>query len=157
MSLTIAAAVIGMIYFADDGATTTANPAEEEIVAPTDISIEDAQSLDLARAFIGYIDAGDYAGSWEAAGPYFQSETTADQWEQIAKPVREQLGAVMERRVASVQRTSSLPGSPDGEYEVVQFHTVFSEVEGIAVETMIMLKGEAGWQVAGYFVRPALN
>ena len=154
MSLTIAAAIVGVFYFADDGATTSAAhpPAEAEAAAPA--PAEDPESLGRAENFLRFVDAGDWEGSWKATGPFFQSQASAEEWTAMVEPVRAPLGEVKERRLATAQRTSTLPGAPEGEYEVLQFYTDFGDMEGLAIETLVMLLGPDGWEVSGYFVRP---
>ena len=110
--------------------------------------------MESAEKFLTFIDAGDWQGSWDASGAFFQSQASAEEWANIVEPVSEQVGTAESRSLASVQRTSSLPGAPEGDYEVLQFSTSFSNVDGTAVETLIMLEQEDGWGVAGYFVRP---
>ena len=154
MSLTIAAAIVGVFYFADDGATTSAAHPPAKTEASETATAEDAESLPRAENFLKFVDAGDWKGSWGASGPFFQSQATAEEWTAMVEPVRKPLGAVADRRLVSVQRASTLPGAPDGEYEVLQFQTDFEDMEGLAIETLVMLQGPEGWEVSGYFVRP---
>ena len=153
MSLTIAAAVVGVFYFAGTAETTSATHPLDE--AEQQAKVEDPESLDRAENFLRYVDAGDWKGSWDASGPFFRSQASAQEWTEIVEPVRKPLGKAGERRLASVQRASTLPGAPEGEYEVLQFHTEFAEMEGLAIETLVMLQGKDGWEVSGYFIRPA--
>nr|WP_298896631.1 DUF4019 domain-containing protein [uncultured Altererythrobacter sp.] len=156
MSIVIAAAIVGVVYFSDDGAATTAAHPPAETEASQSAPAENPESLDRAENFLKFVDAGDYAGSWQATGPLFQAEASADEWVSMVEPVRKPLGAVKERNLTNVQRASTLPGAPEGEYEVLQFQTDFAGEEGLAIETIVMLQGEQGWEVTGYFVRPAI-
>ena len=152
MSLTIAAAIIGVVYFADDGSpAAVAHPHEE---AAAEAVVEDPASLDRAKNFLKFVDASDWAGSWNAAGVSFRDQATLDEWIGAIQPVRDQIGEFESRKLATVQRTSTLPGAPEAEYEILQYQSKFSAVEGGAVETLIMVQTETGWDVAGYFVRP---
>ncbi|MBH5322789.1 helix-turn-helix domain-containing protein [Aurantiacibacter sediminis] len=152
MSLIIAIAAVALI--AEDTPPTD-TVAGDDFTSEADIAATqtDGESREAAETFIALVDAGDYQGSWEAAGSFFQSKTTAEQWASLVEPVREPLGAVTSREIASVQRADSLPGAPDGEYEVLQFATVFEGRPQAVVETVIMLDSDEGWQVTGYFVR----
>ena len=69
------------------------------------------------------------------------------------KPVRGPLGALKERRLAGVQKANTLPGAPEGEYEVLQFQTRFASEERLFVETVVMIRNGDGFDVAGYFIR----
>ncbi len=148
MSLIVVIAAIAMM--AD-------TPAQTETVAGPDYTSDapamEAASMTAAEAFIALIDAGKWDESWEAAGSFFQAQTTAEDWIAAVEPVRAPLGEVMSREVATVQRTSTLPGMPEGEYEVLQFATVYGGLNQPAIETVVMMDSPEGWQVVGYFIR----
>jgi hypothetical protein len=73
-------------------------------------------------------------------------------WASTIQPVRDPLGAVSSRSVKSITKTKSLPGAPDGEYEVVQFQTSFAN-KSAATETVVVSHEASGWKVDGYFIR----
>lgn len=151
MSLIIAIAAVALM--ADEPRTETVAGPDYTSEAPAETAVQDAASMERAESFLAHIDDGDWEGSWVDAGDYFQSQMSAAQWAEVAEPVRSPLGTVASRELLTVQRTDSLPGAPDGEYEVLQFETSFSGRELAAVETVIMLDTGDGWEVAGYFVR----
>lgn len=154
MSILIAAAMVSVVYFADDGSAVSSTPTAASSEAAAKETPADPESLGRAERFLKHVDDGDWAGSWKAAGAFFQSEVTADEWSEKVEPVREPLGAVKERTLSNVQRASTLPGAPEGEYEVLQFQTDFAAEEALLVETVVMLQGADGWEVVGYFVTP---
>jgi len=45
----------------------------------------------------------------------------------------------------------SLPGTPDGEYVIIQFQSQFMNKEQ-AVETISLSKNSGQWQPLGYFI-----
>ncbi|QZH75586.1 MAG: DUF4019 domain-containing protein [Erythrobacter sp.] len=149
MSIFIAAAVIGLVYAGNPPASPSATGTEPAMQADA----PEAESMERARRFLALVDAGQWEDSWQAAGPFFQSQASAAEWEAIVEPVRAPLGTVNSREVATVQRASTLPGVPEGEYEVLQFSTDFAERNRESVETVIMLQGDSGWEVVGYFIR----
>ena len=61
-------------------------------------------------------------------------------------------GAVSSRTLRSATASSTLPGLPAREYEVVQFQTSFAGMSN-AVETVVLTREESGWKVIGYFIR----
>ncbi|MDE1466558.1 helix-turn-helix domain-containing protein [Aurantiacibacter sp. D1-12] len=152
MSLVIAIAAVTLM---------TDTPIQTETVAGDDYTSEapaqsvsgEAESITQVEEFIALVDAGDWTGSWDAAGAYFQEQTSASEWAAVVEPVRSPLGTVESREVVSVQRANSLPGVPEGEYEVVQFATDFAARDEQSIETVIMLATNDGWQVMGYFIR----
>ncbi|MCK0128222.1 DUF4019 domain-containing protein [Erythrobacter sp. F6033] len=156
MSIVIAAAIIGVVYTSggDDTATTvpaTAQPSSQSS-SSSDTPVE-AASLKQAKAFLAPVDAGDWNKSWNIAGDFFQEQITAAEWAERVSPVRKPLGAVEERRLVSAQQVSTLPGAPEGDYEVLQFQTKFANREGLALETMMMLKNGNSYDVTGYFIQ----
>ena len=156
MSIVIAAAVLAVVSNpSSEAGSSAASPSVDPSSAATSPSAnpEDAESLARAQVFLASVDAGDFAKSWEDAGEFFQSETTVDEWTATVDPVRTPLGEVEERRLASVQRLSTLPGAPDGDYEVIQFQTKFADRELLTIETVIMVRNGDAFDVAGYFIR----
>lgn len=148
MSITIAAAIIVSLGGAPSATQEPTASASEE---PTE-QAQTSESLARAEAFLATVDASDWEGSWDIAGPIFQSQATAEEWVAMVEPVRTPLGAVESRELVTVQQTSTLPGVPEGEYEVLQFRTKFAGAGRLSIETVFMIKGENGWEVNGYFI-----
>ncbi|MDV3256720.1 MAG: DUF4019 domain-containing protein [Sphingomonas sp.] len=110
------------------------------------------QGLDAANSWVGLIDSKRWDDSWSAAGTLFRSQMPQPRWATTISPVRGPLGAVSSRVLKKVTKSSSLPGAPDGEYEVVEFQTSFENMAN-ATETVVLAREEAGWKVVGYFIR----
>ena len=108
--------------------------------------------LNAAHAWVSLIDAKRWDESWNTAGTLFKSQMPQPRWASTIQPVRDPLGTVSSRSVKSVTKTKSLPGVPDGEYEVVQFQTNFSN-KAAATETVVLSHEGSGWKVDGYFIR----
>jgi len=67
---------------------------------------------------------------------------------------RAPFATVTSRTVAWRQATDQFPGAPAGNYVVLQFTTAFEKRP--ATETVtLMLDGDRGWRLAGYFVKPS--
>lgn len=120
-------------------AVSTAGPAEPE-------------SGPAARAWVALLDQQRWADSWTAAGTLFKSKLAQDGWAAQVQAVRQPLGSMSARRLLDVTKASSLPGVPDGEYQILQFMTDFEHKRG-AVETVILAHEGASWRVDGYFIR----
>ncbi len=157
MSIFIAVAVLAVVSTSEDAgdtaAASSAAPAASTAATTAASNREDAESYDVAETFLASVDAGDWQQSWRDAGEFFQTQTTAAEWSAAVDPVRSPLGAVEERKLASVQQLTTLPGAPDGEYEVLRFETKYAEVEGLSIETVIMIRNGSSFNVAGYFIR----
>src|SRR5437763_1552858 len=82
--------------------------------------------LTSANTWVSLVDAKRWDDSWAAAGTLFKSQMPQARWASTIAPVREPLGEVSSRALKSVTKSKSLPGAPDGEYEVVEFQTSFA-------------------------------
>ena len=156
MSIVIATAVLALVSGAGTTAETSTAPqtASAQSAAPSQSeSPRDAESYAKAQRFLAEVDAGDWAGSWDVAGDFIQSQVSVEGWTSTVEPVREPLGAVTSREFSSVQKTTVLPGAPEGDYEVLQFTTTFENREQTSVETVIMIRTDEGFDVAGFFIR----
>ena len=61
------------------------------------------------------------------------------------------MGPVSSRVLKGVTKAKSLPGAPDGEYEIVKFKTSFAH-KADATETVVLSREASGWKVVGYFI-----
>lgn len=108
-----------------------------------------------AEAWLALTDSGKYAESWDEAAVFFKNAVTKDQWLGAMKSVRAPLGAMQSRKLKSATFTKTLPGTPEGEYVVIQYETSFANMPA-AIETITpMLDKDGKWRVSGYFIKPA--
>jgi hypothetical protein len=106
-----------------------------------------------AETWLGQVDVGHYAESWQAASPYVQGAVTESGWATSLQGVRTPLGNVVSRNLKSAHHTTSAPGAPDGHYVVMQFDTSFEHKQG-AVETVTFMQEKDGtWKAAGYYIK----
>ena len=112
------------------------------------------QQPDLAAAssWIHLVDTQHWDDSWADAGTLFRSQMPQPRWASTIAPIREPLGAVSSRVVKGITKSKSLPGAPDGDYEIVQFQTSFAN-KVAATETVVVSHEASGWKVDGYFIR----
>jgi DNA-binding CsgD family transcriptional regulator len=149
MSLIVTAIVLSSALHGN-GAVTANHPSKPPVAAGQG-PIESA-GLASAQAWVVLLDAQRWEASWQMAATMFKSQLSAAQWTSTVKPVREPLGAVSSRVLDSATKSTSLPGAPAGEYEILQFRTRFANRPD-AVETVILAHEGAAWKVAGYFIR----
>ncbi len=110
-------------------------------------------AIEAAQEWLGLVDGGQYAESWEQAAEYFKNAVSRDKWEQSLKTIRAPLGELVSREVKSKKYETSLPGAPDGEYVIIQFKTSFKKKVS-AVETVTpMLDKDGKWRVSGYYIK----
>ena len=106
-----------------------------------------------ARHWLALADAGDAPGSWAAASSLFRNVVPEEQWAQALAGVRGPLGAVRARTLQAAHPATEMPGAPDEQYVVFEFHTQF-EHKRAAVETVSPTRDHDGqWRVSGYYVR----
>jgi len=105
-----------------------------------------------ATTWVGLVDAKRWSDSWAAAGALFQSQMPQARWASNIAPVRAPLGSVTSRALKSVTKSKTLPGAPDGEYELLQFVTSFAN-KSTSTETVVLAREASGWKVNGYFIR----
>lgn len=136
-------------------ATPARLPAQEADVPSREAAAEQREAAAAAEAWLRLLDEGRYRETWERAAPLFRAALTAGQWEAAVRPVRQEVGALVERQLLRAAPRSSLPNAPPGEYMMVEFDSAFENVAR-AVETVVLRReGEDGWKVVGSFVRPA--
>jgi hypothetical protein len=116
-----------------------------------DSRLDAAQRAD--ETWLALVDTGKYAESWKSASAPFQAAVTLDKWVDAMTTVRAPLGKLGLRKLVSASYSNSLPGAPDGEYEVLIYDTSF-EHKQISHETIIaMLEKDGAWRVAGYYIK----
>ncbi len=108
--------------------------------------------LTAANTWVGLVDTKRWDESWAVAGTLFKTQMPEPRWASTIQPVREPLGAVLSRTLKSITKATSLPGAPDGEYELVQYQTSFAN-KSAATETVVLSRETSGWKVDGYFIR----
>ena len=113
----------------------------------------EAAAVAAADAWLKTLDAGKYGESWDEAAPLFKNAVTKADWERAVKSVREPLGKLVSRKVASRTVTGSLPGAPDGKYVVVVYETSFESKKRAAETVTPMLAADGKWRVSGYFIK----
>jgi hypothetical protein len=107
-----------------------------------------------ARQWLSFIDGSDYAKGWMRAGSPFKAKMTAQVMQGKIEPARAPLGAIMQRRLASVNLLSTAPGLPDANYAVVVFRSRFAGPTAVG-ETVWLDSENDRWMVIGYFIGPA--
>ena len=105
-----------------------------------------------ARAWLNVIDAGKYIESWQKADALFKTQLAQQQWHDALNDVRTPLGKVITRSELHSKKYSSLPGVPDGEYIVIQYHTEFLNQKS-STETLTLSKNSGQWRAVGYFIK----
>ena len=110
-------------------------------------------AVNASKAWLKLVDEGKYSESWDEAAQYFKNAITKEQWKTSLESVRSPLGKVLSRNLKSKKYTKTLPGTPDGEYVVIQYETSFQNKQQ-AIETITpMLDKDGKWRVSGYYIK----
>jgi len=104
-----------------------------------------------AMQWLSFIDGSDYARGWARAGSPFKAKLTPQVLQSKIAPVREPLGAIMQRTLSKKALSSTAAGLPDGKYAAVHFRSRFAK-QGMADETVWLALENNGWTVIGYLI-----
>lgn len=111
-----------------------------------------ASAVEAAEQFLGQLDQGAFARSWDEASSLLAKRIPKEEWLKTFGSVRPPLGKMLTRTLKGSHHTTILPGAPEGEYVLTLFITSF-EHKTSAVETVTMVLGpDDQWQAAGYFI-----
>lgn len=109
-------------------------------------------NIRLVGNWLEKIDHRDMGQAWDMAADFFQKNVTREQWEALATAARKPLGSVKKRRLLFSMTLESLPGAPDGVYQVYEFESSFDNKKE-AKEVVTFAKEKDGtWKPAGYFI-----
>jgi len=104
--------------------------------------------LPAQRQWLKIIDADNYDKGWMYASEYLKNAVPKDSFKQTLQGVRSPLGSMKNRVLAASEYTTSLPGSPDGEYVVMKYKTEFAKKSEPALRPVISKKEDGQWKVA---------
>ena len=106
----------------------------------------------IARDWLALTDAGNAAGSWDAAARQFKSAITRDGWVAALKKARDPFGKLERRTVLSTSFANSFPGAPDGNYAIVLFRASFAKKTDATETVTLERESDGAWRVVGYFI-----
>ena len=122
---------------------------------------EDAAQA-AAESWLGVVDAGNHAGSWDAAAKLLRASVSQAAWTQVLGGQRGALGAVKSRNVRSRSLTEKPPMAfavggkvfswGAGRYVVLQYDSAFAS-RGASETVVVMAEPDGAWRVASYSVR----
>jgi len=123
---------------------------------------EDAAQA-AGESWLGLVDSGDYAGSWERAARVLKGAVRQADWIQMSGDLRANLGKLGSRKLKSREYTEKPPTTRlvggkvytlgQGRFVVLHFDAAFAG-KASAVETVTMMAEPDGvWRVSGYSVQ----
>lgn len=147
--------IMSLIIIAGALSTMNASITASAVTEPAATAVApvpETEASAAARQWVALLDKAQWDASWESAGALFKAQLTSPQWSRTIASLRKPLGPVQSRTLQSMVPTKTLPGAPDGDYQVLQFQTRFAH-KPEAIETIVMAREAAGWHVSGYFIR----
>lgn len=106
-----------------------------------------------AQQWVSVVDHGNYAVSWDASARLFQSAVSKVDWEKAVAAARSPFGAVEKREQLGATYAEQLPGSPPGQYVVLQFRAQFSAGKTATETVTSMHEADGTWRVVGYYIK----
>jgi len=143
-----------LVLFAAEESQQNVPQATPEAESQQNVLPVTPEALAIAGAvqWLKVIDDDNYDKGWMYASEYLKNVVPKDSFKQTLQGVRSPLGSMKKRVFDAAQYTTSLPGSPDGEYVVIKFKTGF-ENKTYAMETITAQKEKDGqWRVSGYYI-----
>jgi hypothetical protein len=141
LSIVVMLTVIVLIACGKKESSAKGNPDAEKI------------AVESADQWLKLVDDGQYAESWDGTAELFKRAVEKDSWDKQLNAVREPLGKLISREIIKKEYMTSVPGTPDGEYVVIQYSTNFENKKN-AIETVTPMKDKDGeWRVSGYYIK----
>jgi len=133
-----------------DALEKTANPLPStNAIAADEKNSAEAAALPAIQAWLGLMDDGKYAGSWQQASEGFRALVTQDDWVDKSESIRKPLGKLLFRKVEKTE--------PNGPYFVAKFDSSFEELKAATETVTFALETNGQWRAAGYTIVPRSN
>lgn len=128
-------------------AQVDAEPMGDEHTAATQAAQE------AARGWLRHVDSGAWATAWDEMAPGLRDTVPQGQWRRRGGRARDVLGTIRSRQLARAEYRDTLRQGPGaGPAVVLQYHATFGT--DLYVETVLALRTDEAWRVAGYEIAP---
>ncbi len=114
-------------------------------------------AIEAGQEWLRLVDDGEYEKSWLAASPSLRDATSRGNWVWMLESLREPLGEVSARDVASVEVKTVLPDGSRGVFLVVEFDTSFKNGERAAEVVILCREADGVWKISGYVITGPLE
>ena len=131
----------------EDTLKETANPLPSTNSTATDAKNNaEAAALPAIQAWLGLVDGGQYAESWQQASESFHAMVTQDDWVDKVESARKPLGKLLSRKVDKAE--------PNGPYFVAKFDSSFEGLKTASETVTCVLETNGQWRAAAYLIVP---
>jgi serine/threonine protein kinase/tetratricopeptide (TPR) repeat protein len=124
----------------------TANTSSNAPASNAKKSDANEAALPAVQAWLGLVDGGQYAGSWQQASESFHAMVTQDDWVDKVESVRKPLGKLLSRKVEKAE--------PNGSYFVAKFDSSFEELKAASETVTCVLETNGQWRTVAYLIVP---
>lgn len=108
-----------------------------------------------AASWLEEIDNGNFDDAWEAAASVFQARVSEDAWEEEGRRLRDSVQTGTNRTATMVKYRDALRQAEDGPVVILKYRSALGET--IIQETVVTIRENTSWKVAGYQVTPHLS
>ncbi|MGA2786784.1 MAG: DUF4019 domain-containing protein [Verrucomicrobiota bacterium] len=116
----------------------------DNLVQPRSNSTDTAMTA--VQNWLGLMDGGQYAESWQQASENFRILVTQDDWVNKSESVRKPLGKLLSRTVEKAE--------PKGALFVAKFASSFEGLKAASETATFALETDGQWRAAGYVIVP---
>lgn len=131
-------------------------PATAPVPAGAEPSAADEQMVIAGRTaaagWLSLLDRKDWGTAWEGSATMFRGSVPLANWMDSIPRTRGDLGALVERQLASTRYSPALEGRPPGDYVSAVFASRFEQREVEEIVTTVR-EPDGRWRVTGYSVR----
>jgi serine/threonine protein kinase len=113
--------------------------------AANNLDANDA-ALPAIQNWLGLVDGGQYAESWQQASESFHAMVTQDDWVDKVETVRKPLGKLLSRKVEKAE--------PNGSYFVAKFDSSFEALKAASETVTFVLETNGQWRAVAYLIVP---
>jgi hypothetical protein len=107
----------------------------------------------VSEQWLKKLDDGMYSHGYDDGSAHLKTQVTLEKWLENMNAFRKPLGKPGARKEINMYYEQNMPGSPEGEYVVVQYGTVYLQRD-VIIETVVLIKEPDGvWRASGYFMK----
>lgn len=112
-------------------------------------------ALRRTQEWLGYLDRGDFAGSWKSASvDFFQKSVPKQRWIPGVSGIRQSNGALRSRRLRTQVFLPVNPQGVKGPFVVSIFDSSFEKLPAALEAVTFVLDSDGQWRASAYFLRP---
>jgi hypothetical protein len=105
-----------------------------------------------ALGFLGYLDQGRFADSYDYTGMLIRTSLDRETFAQKLESARSGAGPLVSRNLIDASYATTVPGAPEGQYVILHYATSFANRQD-TLETVTLAFAKSYWRVSGYYIK----